>query len=100
MRVVLCQMKKGLPSALALSMDALVLATRTLSKVSISYLAVRPFCQFCMSVILGKGANGPSSTTFCLPTAPHLGSTVGSSVVVAVQCTMSRGPVLSIQSCG
>src|SRR5208283_284028 len=100
MRVVLCQMKKGLPSFLALSMKPVVLLTSTSSKVSMSYLAGRPFCQVCMSVMLGNGARGPSSTIFCLPIGPHLGCTVLSAVSVAQQCVRLRGPVLSIQSCG
>ena len=39
MRVVLCQTKNGLPSALALSMKSLEAFTRTSSKVVMSYLA-------------------------------------------------------------
>ena len=65
-----------------------------------SYLALRPSCQFCMSFMFGNGANGPSSTIFCLPTLPQRGISVGSSTSVAQQCTRLRGPVLSIQSWG
>ena len=45
---------------------------------------------------VGNGANGPSSTIFCLPIFPQRGCSVGSSTSVAQQCTRSRGPVLSI----
>ena len=100
MRVVLCQMKNGLPSFLALSMKPLLCSTSTSSKVSMSYLALRPSCQFCRPAMFGNGASGPSSTICCLPTLPQRGITVGSSVSVAQQCTRLRGPYLSIQSCG
>ena len=49
MRVVLCQMKNGLPSFLALSMKPLLLSTSTSSNVSMSYLALQPSCQFWQS---------------------------------------------------
>ena len=54
MRVVLCQMKNGLPSFLALSMKSLEALTSTSSKVSMSYLALRPSCQFCRSFMFGE----------------------------------------------
>ena len=56
MRVVLCQMKNGLPSFLALSMKPLVCSTSTSSKVSMSYLALRPSCQFWRPAMFGNGA--------------------------------------------
>src|SRR6516164_10507952 len=100
MRVVLCQIKKGLLSFLALSIAPVLLPTSTSSKVSMSYLAGRPFCQCCLSFISGKGGNGPSSSIFCFPTLPQRGIVVVSSVSVAQQWVILRGPVLSIQSWG
>ena len=79
---------------------ALELLTSTSSKVSMSYLALRPTCQFCISFMSGNGAKGPSSTIFCLPILPQRGCSVGSSMLVAQQCTKLRGPVVSIQSWG
>src|SRR5262249_40856266 len=96
MRVVLCQRKNGLFSCLALSMNLLDSATGTSSQVVISYLALRNgvSCMFCTFDQFGNGGRGPSSTIFCLPTLPHRGITVGSSVSVAQQCTRLRGPYL------
>src|SRR5580700_11214469 len=94
MRVVLCQTKNGFPSLLALSMESLEALTNTSSKVVMSYLAFRNgrSCMFGTFDMSANGGSGPSSTTFCLPTAPQRGITVGSSVSVAQQCTKLRGP--------
>ena len=74
MRVVLCQTKNGLPSFLALSMKSLEALTSTSSKVVMSYLAFGVMsCMFGTLDMSGKGANGPSSTIFCLPTLPQRG---------------------------
>ena len=42
--------------------------------------------------------SGPVSSIFCLPTRPHLGSTVGSSTSVAVQWSTPRGPYFFLNS--
>src|SRR6478736_762718 len=96
MRVVLCQTKNGLPSALALSMKSLELLTSTSSKVVMSYLALAKgkSCMLATLDMSGNGGSGPSSTTFCLPTLPQRGISVGSSVSVAQQCTRLRAPYL------
>src|SRR5262245_10879211 len=96
MRVVLCQTKNGLPSFLALSIKPIVCSTSTSSNVVMSYLAFRngTSCMFCTLDMSANGGSGPSSTTFCLPTLPHRGCTVESSVLVAKQCTRLRGPYL------
>src|SRR5690348_17282915 len=96
MRVVLCQTKNGLPSFLALSMKSVDALTNTSSKVVMSYFAFRNgrSCMFGTFDMSGNGGSGPSSTIFCLPTLPHRGITVASSVVVAVQRTKLRGPYL------
>src|SRR5262245_52941183 len=95
MRVVLCQMKNGLPSFLALSMNSQVLLTSTSSNVVMSYLCFSPMgCMLGTLDMSGYGASGPSSTTFCLPTLPQRGITVASSSSVAQQCTRLRGPYL------
>src|SRR5215470_14604118 len=83
MRVVLCQMKNGLPSLFAWSMKRLLFWTSTSSNVSMSYFALRPSCQPSRPAMFGNGASGPSSTIRCLPTLPQRGITVGSSVSVA-----------------
>src|SRR4029077_605611 len=96
MRVVLCQMKNGLPSVLALSMKSLEDLTSTSSKVVMSYLAFGVMsCIFGTLDMSGYGASGPSSTILCLPTTPQRGITVGSFVLVAKVCTRLRGPTLS-----
>src|SRR5262245_255699 len=93
MRVVLCQRKKGLPSFLALSMKSFECLTSTSSNVVMLYLAFwSPSCMFWTSDMSGNGASGPSSTIRCLPTLPHRGMTVSSSLSVAQQCTRLRGP--------
>src|SRR5437899_714070 len=85
MRVVLCQTKNGLPSCLALSMNSQELLTSTSSNVVMSYLAFRNgrSCMLGTLDMFGKGGSGPSLTTFCLPTLPQRGISVGSSVLVA-----------------
>ena len=96
MRVVLCQMKNGLPSFLALSMKSLEALTSTSSKVVMSYLAFGVIsCMFGTFDMSGNGASGPSSTIFCLPISPQRGISVASSVSVAQLCTRLRGPGLS-----
>src|SRR5713101_5555926 len=94
MRVVLCQTKNGLPAALALSMKSQEALASTGSKVVMSYFAFRNgrSCMLGTLDISGNGGSGPSSTTFCLPTLPQRGISVGSSVSVAQQCTRLRGP--------
>src|SRR5499426_4199914 len=94
MRVVLCHTKNGLPSFLALSMKSLDALTRTSSKVVMSYFAFRNgrSCMFGTFDMSGNGGRGPSSTTLCLPTFPQRGTSVGSSLSVAQQCTRLRGP--------
>src|SRR5262245_1019519 len=96
MRVVLCQTKNGLPSFLALSMKSVEDFTSTSSKVVMLYFALRNgmSCMFGTFDMSGNGGSGPSSTTFCLPTLPQRGISVGSSVSVAQQCTRLRGPYL------
>src|SRR5215470_9677123 len=93
-RVVLCQTKNGLPACLALSMKSHEALTSTGSKEVMSYFALRngTSCMLGTLDMSGKGGRGPSSTTFCLPTLPQRGSSVGSSVSVAQQCTRLRGP--------
>src|SRR6476469_5457244 len=82
MRVVLCQTKNGLPSFFALSMKSVDALTSTSSKVVMSYLAFGVMsCMFGTLDMSGKGAKGPSSSIFCLPTLPQRGCSVGSSVV-------------------
>src|SRR5882724_3190884 len=94
MRVVLCQTKKGLPSFLALSMKSDEALTSTSSKVVMLYLAFAKgrSCMLGTLDMSANGGSGPSSTIFCLPTLPHRGITVGSSVSVAEVCTRLRGP--------
>src|SRR5262245_43682089 len=94
MRVVLCQTKKGLPSCLALAMNSDEALTSTSSKVVMLYFAFAKgrSCMFGTFDISGNGGSGPSSTTFCLPTLPQRGISVGSSVSVAQVCTTLRGP--------
>src|SRR5215470_12210430 len=94
MRVVLCQMKNGLPSFLALSMNPFEDSTTTSSKVSMSYLEPEgPACHCWWSAVMFlKGRRGPSSTIRCLPTLPQRGISVGSSTSVAHECTRLRGP--------
>src|SRR3974377_480118 len=93
-RVVLRQTKNCFPSFFALSMKSHEDLTSTSSKVVMSYFALRNgmSCMLGTLDMSGKGGNGPSSTTFCLPTFPHRGITVGSSLSVAQQCTRLRGP--------
>src|SRR5437667_86055 len=64
------------------------------SEVVMWYLALRNgmSCMLGTLDISGKVGSGPSFTTLCLPTLPHRGSTVASSVSVAQQCTRLRGP--------
>ena len=50
--------------------------------------------------VMGCGGIGPSSMIFCLPTLPQRGSTVLSSLLVAQECNILRGPYLSFRSCG
>src|SRR5262245_49373467 len=85
MRVVLCHTKKGLPSFLALSMKSLDAFTSTSSKVVMSYLAFRNgmSCMLGTFDMSGNGGSGPSSVTFCLPTLPQRGMSVGSSLSAA-----------------
>src|ERR1700750_1189048 len=84
MRVVLCQTKNGLPSFLALSMKSHELLTSTSSKVVMSYLAFSEMsCMFGTSFMFGNGGSGPSSVIFCLPTLPHCGWSVVSSLSLA-----------------
>ncbi len=99
MRVVLCQTKNGLSSALALSMKSLDALTSTSSKVVMSYFAFGVMsCMFCTFDMSGKGASGPSSTILCLPTSPQRGITVLSSVSVAQVWTRLRGPAVARNS--
>ena len=42
----------------------------------------------------------PASSIFCLPILPQRGCTVASSVVVATERTMLRGPLWDLRSCG
>src|ERR1700704_210141 len=96
MRVVLCQMKNGLPSLLALSMKSLEDLTSTSSKLVMSYLALGVMsCMFCTLDMSGNGASGPSSTILCLPISPQRGISVASLASVAQLCTRLRGPDLS-----
>src|SRR5215472_9550925 len=96
MRVVLCQTKNGLPAFLASSMKRHVFSTSTSSNVVMSYLAFSEMsCMLGTLDMFGYGGSGPSSTTFCLPTLPQRGISVGSSVSVAQQWTRWRGPYLS-----
>src|SRR5215831_12660883 len=94
MRVVLCQMKNGLPSRLALSIKSLEALTNTSSKVVMSYLALRNgrSCMFGTFDMSGNGGSGPSSTIRCLPTLPQRDISVGSSVSVAKLWIRLRGP--------
>src|SRR5262245_7450499 len=86
MRVVLCQTKNGLPSFLALSMNAFELSTSTSSNVVMSYLCFSPIgCMLGTLVMSGYGGSGPSSTILCLPTLPQRGISVASSLSVAQQ---------------
>src|SRR5690349_14519380 len=88
MRVVLCQTKNGVPAFLALSMDSQEFLTSTSSNVVMSYLAfVGRSCMLGTLDMSGNGANGPSSTIFCLPTLPQRGMLLSSSLSVAQQCT-------------
>src|SRR4051812_34500584 len=96
MRVVLCQMKNGLPSCFALSMNSQEFLTSTSSNVVMSYLAFSEMsCMLGTLDMFGNGGSGPSSTIFCLPTLPQRGITVGTSFSVAQQCSTWRGPYLS-----
>src|SRR5262245_3474408 len=94
MRVVLCQTKKGFPSALALSMKSFDALTTTSSKVVMLYLAFgnARSCMFGTFDMSWNGGSGPSSTIFCLPTLPQRGISVGSSTLVAQLWTRLRGP--------
>src|SRR6476646_7173060 len=97
MRVVLCQTKNGLLSRLALSMKSLDAFTRTSSNVVMSYLALRKgrSCMFGTFDMFGNGGSGPSSTIRCLPTLPHRGISVWSSLSAAQVWTRFRGPYLA-----
>src|SRR5262249_17905077 len=87
MRVVLCQTKNGLPACFALSMNSQEFLTSTSSNVVMSYFAFRNgmSCMLGTFDMSGNGGSGPSSTTFCLPTLPQRGMSVGSSLSVAKQ---------------
>src|ERR1700758_2851524 len=90
MRVGLSQRKKGLLEGFALFMKAIESATNASSTVSMLYLIPA----------IGCGGKGPSSWIFCLPTLPHRGSTVASSVSVDQERSMLRGPTTFNNSCG
>ena len=81
MRVEFHQTKNGLPSLCALSMKSSAPAVTSSSTVSMRFLV-----------------SGPVSSIFCLPTLPKRGSTVGSSVSVAKQCSTPRGPNFALNS--
>ncbi len=89
-RVGLSQMKNGLFASWAFFMKLKVCSRITSSTVS----------MFSLTPSVGWGGSGPSSTILCLPTLPQRGSTVGSSLSVAKQCSTLRGPTLSSRSLG
>src|SRR5271154_1444327 len=76
MRVVLCQMKNGLPAFTELSISASVSARNSSSAVSMRFLV-----------------SGPVSSQVCLPHGPKRGSGgAGLSVAVALHLYTPRGP--------
>ena len=46
--------------------------------------------------MFGSGGSGPASTIVCLPTLPHRGSVLASSVLLAFESTMLRGPNIAL----
>ena len=82
-RVGLSQRKNGLPALRAPSTNF-----KALSRISSSTVSIR------------LGQSSPASSIFCLPIFPQRGCTVGSSVFVAHECTMLRGPTVALSLCG
>jgi hypothetical protein len=82
MWVVFSQQKKGLPAARCRLIQSLAAAVNSSSQVSIRFLV-----------------SGPVSSILCLPTRPHRGSSVISSVSVAHEWMTPRGPKRS-RKCG
>ena len=81
MRVALNQQKNGLPAFACRSMKSIAAAEVSSSIVSIRFLV-----------------SGPVSSIVCLPTRPKRGSTVGSSVSVALHLSTPRGPNFCVNS--
>ena len=75
MRVKFTQTKNGLPAFACRSMKSTARSAMSSSIVSIRFLV-----------------SGPVSSIVCLPTLPKRGSTVGSSLSVALQSSTPRGP--------
>src|SRR5271165_4165948 len=81
MRVVLCQMKNGLPALTERSMSSSVAARNSSSTVSILFLV-----------------SGPVFSQTCLPQGPKRGSEgAGLSVAVALHLTTPRGPNIAVK---
>ena len=82
MRVVLCQMKNGLPALTERSMSSRVAARNSSSAVSILFLV-----------------SGPVSSQVCLPQGPKRGSAgAGLSVAVALHLKTPRGPNSALEA--
>ena len=75
MRVELNQQKNGLPALCCRSMKSIAAPRNSSSTVSMRFLV-----------------SGPVSSIVCLPTRPKRGSSVGSSVSVALHFSTPRGP--------
>src|SRR5580698_8888188 len=81
MRVVLCQMKNGLPAFTARSISSNVAARNSSSAVSMRFLV-----------------RGPVSSHTCLPHGPKRGSEgAGLSVAVALHLNTPRGPYSALK---
>ena len=78
MRVALNQQKNVLPAACCRFMKSTAASDVSSSIVSMRFLV-----------------SGPVSSIVCLPTLPKRGSSVGSSIAVALQCSTPRGPNLA-----
>src|SRR5271170_1529316 len=81
MRVVLCQIKNGLPAFTERSISSSVAARNSSSAVSILFLV-----------------SGPVSSHTCLPHGPKRGSAgAGLSVAVALHLKTPRGPYFAVK---
>ena len=81
MRVELNQQKNGLSALCCRSMKSSVAARNSSSTVSMRFFV-----------------SGPVSSIFCLPTRPKRGSSVASSVSLALHFSTPRGPNLALNA--